>query len=165
MMIIRPAQESDIPNILSLYAQLEENDQITLSLHDATEIFLRIESYPNYHIYVAEQHGQTVGTFALAIMDNLAHLGARSGLIEDVVVEEKHRGRGIGKEMMCYALELCRENSCYKACLSSNTKRENAHRFYESLGFKKHGFSFYISLDELNTSTNITGGFSQSTVW
>jgi N-acetylglutamate synthase-like GNAT family acetyltransferase len=95
-MIIRPAQKSDIPAILSLYAQLEENDQITLSLHDATEIFRQVETYPNYHLYVAEQHGQILGTFALAIMDNLVHLGARSGLIEDVVVEEKYRGHGIG---------------------------------------------------------------------
>ena len=111
------------------------------------QIFRRIESYPNYHIYIAEQHGETLGTFSLAIMDNLAQLGAKSGLIEDVVVDEKHRGQGIGKEMMQYAMNLCRKSSCYKACLSSNLKRESAHRFYESLGFQKHGFSFQIKLD------------------
>ena len=146
-MHIRLATEADIPSILSLYAQLEQDREITVSLCEAVEIFERIESYPNYHIYIAEQHGEALGTFSLAIMDNLAHFGARSGLIEDVVVDKKHRDQGIGKEMMEYAMDLCRKDSCYKACLSSNLKRESAHHFYESLGFQKHGFSFQIKLD------------------
>ena len=146
-MQIRTAMKTDIPAILSLYAQLEQDRENTVSLSDATEIFRRMESYPDYHIYIAEQHGEAVGTFSLAIMDNLAHLGAKSGLIEDVVVDERHRGQGIGKAMMHYAMDLCRKNSCYKACLSSNLKRESAHHFYESLGFQKHGFSFQMKLD------------------
>lgn len=145
-MQIRMTTETDIPSILSLYAQLDEDREITVSLSEAVEIFRRIESYPNYHIYIAEQHGKALGTFSLAIMDNLAHFGAKSGLIEDVVVDEKHRGQGIGKEMMQYAMDICRKNSCYKACLSSNLKRERAHNFYESLGFQKHGLSFQIKL-------------------
>ena len=143
-MQIRPATKADIPSILSLYAQLEQDGEITISLSEAAEIFQRIESYPNYHIYIAEQSGEVLGTFSLAIMDNLAHHGAKSGLIEDVVVDKKHRGQGIGKEMMQYAMDLCRKYACYKTCLSSNLKRERAHAFYESLGFQKHGFSFTL---------------------
>lgn len=141
-MQIRPTAKADIPSILSLYAQLEQGGEITLSLPEAAKIFQLIESYPNYHIYIAEQSGEALGTFSLAIMDNLAHLGARSGLIEDVVVDDRHRGQGIGKEMMQYAMEVCRQYDCYKVSLSSNLKRERAHAFYESLGFQKHGFSF-----------------------
>jgi GNAT superfamily N-acetyltransferase len=146
-MLVRKAVETDIPAILSLYAQLEEGGECTLPLAEATNIFRRIETYPDYHIYVAEHLGEILGTFSMAVMDNLAHLGAKSGLVEDVVVDEKHRGQGIGKEMMRYAMDLCRENACYKACLSSNIIREDAHRFYESLGFQKHGFSFQVKPD------------------
>ncbi len=146
-MLIRPAMENDIPSILSLYSQLEPDRESTVSLTNAIEIFRKIESYPNYHIYIAEQVGEIFGTFSLAIMDNLAHFGARSGLIEDVVVDEKHRSKGFGKEMMQYAIDLCRQNFCYKVSLSSNLQRESAHRFYESLGFQKHGFSYQIPLD------------------
>ena len=146
-MKIRSITENDIPAILALYAQLESAREDTVSLSDAVGIFQRIESYPNYHIYIAESHGKATGTFSLAIIDNLAHFGAKSGLIEDVVVDEGHRGKGIGKEMMEYAIELCKQNLCYKVCLSSNLKRDSAHRFYESLGFQKHGFSFQINLD------------------
>ena len=146
-MQIRLAAEADLCAVLSLYAQLEVGGENTASPSKAAEIFRKIESYPNYHIYIAEKDGEIWGTFSLAIMDNLAHFGARSGLIEDVVVDEKHRGKGIGKEMMRYAMDLCRQNDCYKACLSSNLKREDAHGFYESLGFQKHGYSFQVLLD------------------
>jgi GNAT superfamily N-acetyltransferase len=45
---------------------------------------------------------------------------------------------------MAYAMDICRAKGCYKLVLSSNQKREDAHRFYEKLGFTKHGYSFLI---------------------
>jgi len=38
--------------------------------------------------------------------------------------------------------QACRSAGCYKLALSSNLKRAGAHRFYDSLGFERHGFSF-----------------------
>jgi GNAT superfamily N-acetyltransferase len=87
-----------------------------------------------------------VGTFALLIMRNLAHCGAPSGIVEDVVVDEGARGRGVGRRMMEYARARCREEGCYKLVLSSNVSRTDAHRFYESLGFRRHGYSFAVDL-------------------
>jgi len=54
------------------------------------------------------------------------------------------KGQGIGTAMMQFAMEECRKAGCYKLSLSSNLQREAAHRFYEGLGFKKHGFSFVV---------------------
>jgi GNAT superfamily N-acetyltransferase len=85
-----------------------------------------------------------VGTFALLVMDNLAHLGARSAVVEDVVVDAAHRGEGIGRAMMTHAVSVCREKGCYKMALSSNLKRERAHAFYDALGFERHGYSFRV---------------------
>jgi GNAT superfamily N-acetyltransferase len=65
-------------------------------------------------------------------------------VVEDVAVSPSHQGKGIGRAMMAHALEECRKAGCYKLALSSNLKRENAHQFYESLGFKRHGYSFVI---------------------
>ena len=56
------------------------------------------------------------------------------------------QGNGIGKAMMGFALGLCRDKGCYKLVLSSNASRERAHAFYESLGFKRHGFSFRLDI-------------------
>jgi GNAT superfamily N-acetyltransferase len=77
-------------------------------------------------------------------MDNLAHLGAPSAIVEDVVVSPAQRGEGIGKQMMQHAMQRCKQAGCYKMMLSSNLAREQAHRFYEDLGFERHGYSFRI---------------------
>jgi hypothetical protein len=47
---------------------------------------------------------------------------------------------------MEYAMQKCKELGCYKLSLSSNVKRENAHKFYESLGFIKYGYSFVVDI-------------------
>jgi GNAT superfamily N-acetyltransferase len=143
---IRQAQKRDLPSVLKLYAEEDIDNGDILSIADAEKIFDRMCSYPDYKIFLAEHDGNAVGTFALAIMDNLAHQGKSSGLVEDVVVAGDMRSKGIGKKMMEYALEYCREKHCYKMCLSSSLQRESAHRFYERLGFTKHGYSFLIKI-------------------
>ena len=86
-MIIRIATEEDLPGILQLYLQPDMDVQV-LEIEEAKAIFEKMRLYPDYHIYVAEMNGMIVGTFALAIMDNLAHMGSKSGLIEDVNVSQ-----------------------------------------------------------------------------
>jgi GNAT superfamily N-acetyltransferase len=97
-----------------------------------------------YHSAAAAARECLLGTFALLVMDNLAHLGARSAVVEDVVVDAAHRGQGIGRAMMTHAVSVCREKGCYKMALSSNLKRERAHAFYDALGFERHGYSFRV---------------------
>jgi GNAT superfamily N-acetyltransferase len=143
---IEKATIEDLPEILKLYATEDIDNGIVLSMKEAEVIFRKIKTYPNYKIYVAKYNDIIAGTFALAIMDNLAHLGKSSGLVEDVVVAPEMRSKGIGKKMMEHAMEICKQNNCYKLCLSSNLKRERAHSFYEKLGFKKHGVSFLIEI-------------------
>jgi len=107
-----------------------------------------MQAYPDYKLYVALKQGLPVGVFALLIMDNLGHQGAPSGVVEDVVVHKDLRGQGIGKRMMDYAVQKCRERGCYKVSLSSNLRREEARRFYEALGYKQHGHSYFTELQD-----------------
>lgn len=145
---IRPATSADLPGVLALYAQPALDDGRVLPVQDAEKIFARFARYPDYTLYVAETDRQIVGTFALLIMDNLGHLGASSAVVEDVAVDPALQGRGVGQEMMAFAIERAREKRCYKLVLSSNAKRERAHAFYESLGFERHGYSFRILFEE-----------------
>jgi GNAT superfamily N-acetyltransferase len=140
----RIASREDLPAILQLLAQPALDDGKALPLADAERLFARMARYPDYHLYVAVRDGRIVGTFALLIMDNLAHLGAPSGVIEDVAVDPACQGEGIGRAMVAHALRVCGEKGCYKVALSSNLSRERAHAFYESLGFERHGYSFRI---------------------
>ncbi|MFC1736668.1 GNAT family N-acetyltransferase [Candidatus Hydrogenedentota bacterium] len=141
----RIASKADLPQILRLYTQPDFDDGRVLSANEAESILDRIGQYPNYKLFVAICEGNIVGTFALLIMDNLGHMGARSAIIEDMAVDPTLQGRGIGKAMMKYALGLANKEGCYKAMLSSNLKRERAHAFYESLKFERHGYSFLLN--------------------
>lgn len=145
-LLIKEAVSADLSALLELYGQLGMDDGSVLPLERAEQIFRRIASYPDYRLYLAELDGRPVGTFALLIMDNLGHQGAPSAILEDLVVTESCRGQGIGQQMMAFATNLCRQKGCYKFFFSSNINRTDAHRFYENLGFEKHGYSFFLDL-------------------
>ena len=144
-LIIRKATLDDVKNILNIYAEALDNGKV-ITVEKAQEIFLKQQQYPNYQVFIALYEQQTVGTFALLIMENMAHNGTPSAVVEDVGVLPTMQSKGVGKLMMEFALKYAKEKGCYKMSLSSNLRREKAHQFYESLGFKKHGFSFLMDL-------------------
>jgi len=146
MIAIREAIESDIPAILRLYMAAAVGAGESFTEEEAREQFAVIRSYPNYRLFVAVLEEKIVGTYELLIMDNLAKRGRRSGVVEDVAVDPDYQGRGIGRAMMEHAREECCKAGCYKFALSSNLNREDAHRFYDSLGFERHGYSFRVEL-------------------
>jgi GNAT superfamily N-acetyltransferase len=152
---IRAATEADLPSILTLYLELQGGGPI-LSVEEAKTIFSKMKSYPDYKLYVAISDGSIIGTFALLIMDNLALMGAPSGILEDVVVQRDWQGKGVGKEMMQFSMDRCRERGCYNLSLSSRSSRENAHQFYEGIGFRRHGYSFAVDLKCLSGQVQST---------
>ena len=144
---IRPAGVEELPQILQLYQALEFGNH-DVNLDSAQRIFERMQAYPSYTLYVALAGTDLLGTFALLIMDNLAHQGTPSGIIEDFVVHPSRQRRGIGTQMVAFAMQRCREAGCYKLVLSSSELREQAHHFYSSLGFKHYGYCFVVNLSE-----------------
>ena len=143
----REATREDLPQILALYAQPGLDDGEVLALQKAREVFAQFARYPNYRLFVvclAGASARVLGSYALLVMHNLAHMGAPSAVVEDVVVDEAHRSQGLGRQMMAHAMAQARAAGCYKLALSSNSRRERAHAFYESLDFKRHGYSFVI---------------------
>src|SRR5689334_23143530 len=94
--VIRRAEKADLPAILALYAQPGMNAGEVISLEAALAIWQRMAAYPSYGLFVAtvsDDPTTIVGTFALLVMDNLAHGGAPSAVVEDVCVDEGRRGR------------------------------------------------------------------------
>jgi GNAT superfamily N-acetyltransferase len=142
----REASRDDLPDILRLYAQPALDDGDVLPVAQAERIYERTRAYPDYTLHVAIGDGRIVGSFALLVMDNLAHRGTPSAVIEDVAVDPQWQGRGVGRAMMRHALRLAHDKGRYKATLSSSLKRSQAHAFYDSLGFERHGYSFRADL-------------------
>ena len=145
---VREADVNDLGQILSIYQDAGINTLGSLTLSEAQVAYKKMKSYPSYSVYVAESNGHICGTFALLVMDNLANGGTPSGIVEDVAVARAFQGKGIGKAMMQFAINECTRQGCYKMMLSSNEKRTGSHKFYESLGFSRHGFSFRVELME-----------------
>jgi GNAT superfamily N-acetyltransferase len=145
---IREADENDLPAVLRLYALPDFDDGKALPLQDSVERLQQMRSYPDYRLYVALLDGRIVGTFTLLIAEKILHMGAKAAIVDDVIVDTPCRGRAIGKAMMSAAVDMARARGCYKLALSTNAKRIEAHRFYESLGFARHGYSYAIELSD-----------------
>jgi GNAT superfamily N-acetyltransferase len=144
---IREASEADLPRLMQLLAQLGEPSTRAPTREEAAALFARIQRSPNHRVYVAESGGGVVGAYALLVMDSLAHPERPAAVVEDVVVDDAHRRHGIGRAMMRHAIAQARLCGCFKLALSSNARRGDAHRFYENLGFERHGLSFAVFLD------------------
>lgn len=64
--------------------------------------------------------------------------------IEDVVVDEELRGKGIGEALMRHALNVAREAGANGVALTANPRREAANRLYQRLGFKTWQTNLYF---------------------
>lgn len=80
-----------------------------------------------------DENGEIVGMLSLTIYR--VPTGIRS-IVEDVVVDERMRRRGIGEALLQQAIELAREAGANGVSLTSNPQREAANRLYQALGFE-----------------------------
>uniref|UniRef100_Q01Z19 GCN5-related N-acetyltransferase n=1 Tax=Solibacter usitatus (strain Ellin6076) TaxID=234267 RepID=Q01Z19_SOLUE len=139
---IRDVEDQDLPGVLKVLADSGIDGGHSFTLEEARDHYARIRKWPNFRLLAAIVDGEVAGTYSLLIMDKLGKRGTPAGVVEDVAVLPSRQGQGIGRAMMEHARAECRRAGCYKLALSSNLKRTDAHRFYDSLGFERHGFSF-----------------------
>lgn len=143
---IRSATGPDLPALLDLYAQTGLDDGIRLEEARARDLLATLARYPDYKIYLVSEGATLLASYALLIMENIAHNGAPLAIVEQVAVRPDAQRKGLGKLMMHHAMDLSRARGCYKLALSSNIRFEPAHAFYDKLGFQRHGYSFWVDL-------------------
>lgn len=90
--------------------------------------------------------GRIVGTMQLTFIPGLSRGGATRMQIEAVRVAEDLRGGGVGSAMIGWAVEHARARGARLVQLTSDARRDDAHRFYERLGFEAShvGFKQYL---------------------
>ncbi len=98
--------------------------------------FEEIKADKNNELIIAETGGEIAGTLQITFTPSISFQGGKRAAVESVRVEEKYRGRGIGRELMKWAINRAREENCLMIQLTTNAERKDAHRFYENLGFK-----------------------------
>jgi GNAT superfamily N-acetyltransferase len=96
---------------------------------------IKLYGQPAYRLLLAKTEEMAVGFIALHFYDVL-HLPATEGRISSFCVDEKVRGKGIGKALLAAAEDYFKENGCYKIVLNSNLKRPETHQFYLNRGYQ-----------------------------
>jgi ribosomal protein S18 acetylase RimI-like enzyme len=129
-------EESDVVAVNQLLKQLNPAlpavnwDKVRDVMRTATIITLRDSS----------KYNTLMGMGTLAPIHKLTHF---CGTIEDVVLNQNYRGRGLGKAMMNALVGKSIILKMRFVDLTSNPKREAANKLYESLGFKKKETNSY----------------------
>ncbi|NHD17275.1 MULTISPECIES: GNAT family N-acetyltransferase [Actinopolyspora] len=109
--------------------------------------FAEIDADPNQLLIVAERAGEIVGTLQLSLLAGLSHLGTKRAQLEAVRVRSDLRGLGVGKRMCEWAISAARQRGAGQLQLTSDSGREDAHRFYERLGFSATHVGMKMHLD------------------
>lgn len=97
------------------------------------EHFLKFLGQPNNHFIVAVEGKDIIGMGTLVFSRTLM---GRHAKIEDVVVDEKHRGKKIGRQIVEELIRIAKEGKAKRIDLTSNSSRTAALALYGSLGFK-----------------------------
>lgn len=99
-----------------------------------------IVASPDTVLFVARVGGRILGSLTLAFYRIPTGLKA---WIEDVVVDDAARGRGVGAELSLAALSEARARGAKDVSLTSRPSREAANRLYQRIGFAARDTNVY----------------------
>jgi ribosomal protein S18 acetylase RimI-like enzyme len=139
---IRPARREDVGTIVAMLADDPlggPRERIENPLPQSYfTAFEKLQRDPNILLVVAvDGKGAVVGCLQLCILPGLSSQGSSRGLIEDVRVASHCRSRGIGEQMVQWAVVEARARECKLVELLTHHTRVDAQRFYERLGFAR----------------------------
>ncbi|HLR22339.1 MAG TPA: GNAT family N-acetyltransferase [Pseudogracilibacillus sp.] len=103
--------------------------------NDYYQAFKSIESQIGNQILVATENQVVIGCLQLTIIPGLARQGMKRAQIEGVRVDGKQRGKGTGEALLKEAIAIAKSEACGLVQLTTDKQRDDAHRFYEQLGF------------------------------
>lgn len=131
MRTFRKMTERDIEVIAKLERDIFSDAWTKQSIHETS-------GQSQAFITVAEEDGD-VNAYCIIyhVMDE--------GEIARVAVDEKHRGQGVGRELLDYTCEICREKGVTRLLLDVREGNMNARNFYRKYGFVEDGIrkNFY----------------------
>jgi GNAT superfamily N-acetyltransferase len=130
MATVRLAQISDAPGVSQLLKQLG----YPLSPELVQQQIALLKASDADAVFVAENDRMLFGVISLHTLE-LFHCQGRLGRITSLVVDENHRGVGIGKLLIQAADGYFLRNGCIRAEVVSADGRIQAHEFYQSVGY------------------------------
>jgi len=135
---IRSATLIDQRALCELYRQLQPADPPWPSDDVAAEALAKVLGQDGIDILVCEADGFAVSTCMLVICPNFSRSGRPFALIENVVTHRDYRKRGYGRQVVERAIEIARQQRCYRVTLVTGSRREETLRFYEAAGMHRN---------------------------
>lgn len=131
MFKIEKVKSKEIPSLAALYHQLvnQANEEKML------EVFDKIAVNSAYTLLGAKVGEQLAGSLMGVECYNLGRECRPFMVVENVIVDEKYRGKGIGKALMAAIEEEARQRNCCYLMLVSSMHRKEAHVFYDAIGY------------------------------
>ena len=123
------ASSSVLQSINELLPQLSSSAQV-ISMDRLSEL---VESDNTIIFLGTDDNGQILGMLSLIVMKIPT---GNKAWIEDVVVDQTARGKGLGKALMNHALERAKKLAVKSVDLTSRPSRETANMLYQSLGYQ-----------------------------
>ncbi len=127
---VRSATPEDVEGITRLSEQLGYPSTGAETAQRLAEISRRDE----HAVLVAADGEILLGWIHVAVSHTL--LADTPAEIMGLVIDERYRGRGIGRVLMRHAEQWARDLGCRSVRLRSNVVRTRAHAFYERLGYR-----------------------------
>jgi GNAT superfamily N-acetyltransferase len=135
----RKVKVEDFKSVFILFGQLWPGKELN---HDELfRVYQRGLTSGNDEYLCAVDNKKIIGFCALAIVNNFWQEGY-IGYIYAMIIDEAHRGKGIGAQLLQQAYEEAKERGCKKLELDSGFQRLQAHQFYEKNGYLKRAFLF-----------------------
>ncbi len=140
---IRAAGPGDLADVLRLLGQLNPEDgPLDPGLAEAT--WREILARPGVTTLLACVEGAVAACLTLVVVPNLSRGAKPYALIENVVTDEAHRGKRIGRALMDAATRLAWEQGAYKLMLMTGSKQESTLGFYRAAGFTDDKTAFQL---------------------
>jgi ribosomal protein S18 acetylase RimI-like enzyme len=134
----RIAVREDLPAVVALLAHDDlgsEREPGPDELDRYAAAFADIDADPRHELIVGDEGGHVVAVLQLTILPCLTHGGRRRAQIEGVRVAGDRRGSGIGHRLLEHAFERARAQGAEMVQLTTDKRRPDALRMYESAGF------------------------------
>ncbi len=132
---IRPATPDDIKVMTTLLKELFDLEpDFHFKPVKQRAGLRRLIKDPNAAVFVAERDSLVVGMCTVQMVISTAE-GGRSGWVEDLVVHNKFRGQGIGRELLAAAETWAEDHKLSRLQLLADSRNGPALDFYLSQGW------------------------------
>jgi GNAT superfamily N-acetyltransferase len=133
-LIISKIEDKDLEDLAALYGELvnEKTDIVKLR-----ETYRRVGGTLEYIVLGAKVDGILIGSLMGIVCTDLIVDCRPFMYVDNVIVKNGYRGKGIGGKLLRKIEETAKQRDCYACIIISKSFREEAHRFYEKLGYRR----------------------------